>query len=56
VVSDRSDAESFTGMLIFIGWMLTLVAAYRALPGTLTFWSERTMFYLHGNETAEMAF
>lgn len=35
----------------FIAWMLLTVACYRTLPNTLKFWSERTMFYLHGNET-----
>ena len=37
---------------MLIAWLLTLVAAYRTPPGTLVWWGERTMFYLHGNETA----
>ncbi|GAB1517232.1 hypothetical protein RhiTH_000276 [Rhizoctonia solani] len=37
----------------FIAWALLTIACYRTLPSTLKFWSERTMFYLHGygNET-----
>ncbi|CAE6425320.1 unnamed protein product [Rhizoctonia solani] len=37
----------------FISWALLTVACYRTLPSTLHFWSQRTMFYLHGhaNET-----
>ncbi|CCO28843.1 hypothetical protein RSOLAG1IB_00516 [Rhizoctonia solani AG-1 IB] len=39
--------------LFFAAWALLTVACYRTLPSTLQFWSERTMFYLHGygNET-----
>lgn len=33
----------------FIAWMLLTVACYRTLPNTLKFWSERTMFYIHGH-------
>ncbi|QRW26988.1 hypothetical protein RhiXN_01583 [Rhizoctonia solani] len=39
--------------VFFIAWALLTIACYRTLPSTLKFWSERTMFYLHGygNET-----
>ncbi|KAH7340698.1 hypothetical protein B0J17DRAFT_652441 [Rhizoctonia solani] len=38
----------------FIAWALLVIACYRTLPNTLEFWTERTMFYLHGhaNETS----
>lgn len=44
-------SHPFVVTLMLIGWLLTVVAAYRTLPETLGWWSERTMFYLHGNET-----
>ncbi|QRW00611.1 hypothetical protein RhiJN_28629 [Ceratobasidium sp. AG-Ba] len=42
-------------IVFFIIWALTAIAAYRALPGTLHFWTKRMDFYLHGNETTRLS-